>query len=284
MNYARISLFNGGGVRGMSMKQVIVTGGSSGIGKALVDQLLSEGSAVYSLSRSLLPREDFAQGGTLTQLACDITDGESLDRAFDQIMDMTDSLDLLFSNAGFGISGAIADTPKAAVIRQFDVNVFSAVEVIRRAIPLLEKKQGRIILTSSVAAGVALPFQSFYSATKASLNMLALALSNELSPFGIKTIAVMPGDVATPFTEHREKEDYAIRKYSRRSMQSVARMENDERGGTPPAVIARKIIAISRKRRPKPLYGLGFFYRLTLLLFKLLPVRLTNRIIGRMYG
>jgi len=266
------------------LEKVLVTGGSSGIGKALVDRLLGGGSEVFSLSRTLLPREEFCEKGRLHQLACDITDEASLNRAFEALSQKTDSLDAVFSNAGFGIAGAIADTSKSEVMRQFDLNLFSSIEVIRRSIPLLSKNKGRIILTSSVAAVVSLPYQSFYSATKASLNMLALALNTELKSFGIKAVAVMPGDVATSFPDRRVKDACPVTAYGERCEQSVARMEADERQGADPAVIADKMVRIAWKKNPKPLYGLGFFYRLVLILFKLLPVRLTNWVAARIYG
>ncbi len=266
------------------LEKVLVTGGSSGIGKAIVDRLLCEGSEVISLSRTLLPRESYRAGGILHQISCDITDEFSLARAFEAVALRTDVLDAVFSNAGFGIAGAIADTPKSEVVRQFDLNFFSSAEVVRRCIPFLRANKGRIVLTSSVAAVVSLPYQSFYSATKASLNMLALALNSELRAFGIKAIAVMPGDVATSFPDNRVKDSCPVTAYGERCEQSVARMEGDERGGTQPAVIASRIVRIVKKKFPKPLYGLGFYYRLVLLLFKLLPVRFTHWLIGRIYG
>lgn len=267
-----------------SYKKVLVTGGSSGIGKALVDQLLDQGCQVFSLSRTLGEDQVYSKKGLLHPIACDITDKEALDRAFEAIYRETDSLDLVFSNAGFGISGALVDTPKDQVVRQFDVNLFSAVDLIQRSLPLLEKAGGRIILTSSVAAVVSLPFQSFYSASKASLNMLALALNTELKPFGIRTVAVMPGDVSSSFTDNRQKDVCPASPYGQRCQASVARMEEDERQGTSPQLTARRIIRIASKSAPKALYGLGFSYRLVLLVFKVFPVRFTNWIVGLLYG
>lgn len=266
------------------IEKALVTGGSSGIGKALVDLLLSRGCQVFSLSRTLHPDEVFSSAGRLHQISCDITDQASLERAFSEISTHTDSLDAVFSNAGYGIAGAIADTPKEQVLRQFDVNVFSGIEVIRKSLPYLEKTRGRILLTSSVAAIVSLPFQSFYSCSKACLNMLSLALNSELKPFGIRTVALMPGDVSTAFTDKRVKDACPVTAYGERCGQSVARMERDEKKGARPALIARKILRIAGKKSPKPYYGLGFYYRFVLLVFKLLPVRLSNWIVGRIYG
>ena len=134
------------------IKKAVVTGGSSGIGKELVNLLLQDGCEVFSLSRTVHPRESFNNQGTLHQIACDITDEKSLNNAFSQIGELTDSFDVLFSNAGFGISGPISDTPKEQVVRMFDVHVFAAMETVRRSIPCLARSKGRIVLTSSISA------------------------------------------------------------------------------------------------------------------------------------
>ncbi len=266
------------------IKKAVVTGGSSGIGKELVNLLLQDGCEVFSLSRTVHPRESFNNQGTLHQIACDITDEKSLNNAFLQIGELTDSFDVLFSNAGFGISGPISDTPKEQVVRMFDVHVFAAMETVRRSIPFLARSKGRIILTSSIAAVVSLPYQSFYSAVKSSLNMLALALNTELKHDGIRAVAIMPGDTATAFTAMREKVTCESIHVSERYHRSIARMERDEQTGASAETVARKILRIVRKRAPKPLYGIGFFYRLVLVLFKILPVRLTNWATGLLYG
>ncbi len=264
--------------------RAVVTGGSSGIGMEIVNRLLHEGCEVFSLSRTVLARDCFDRNGTLHQIPCDITDEKSLEDAFHQIEEMTDSFDVLFSNAGFGIAGPISDTPKDQVVRMFDVNVFSAVEVIRKSVPYLMKSKGRIIFTSSVAAVVSLPYQSFYSATKSSLNMLALALNTELKSFGVRAVAIMPGDAATCFTANREKSACEAPLLADRCQRSIAKMEHDEQTGVPPEMIAKRFVQIAKKRAPKPLYGIGFFYRFVLLLFKILPVRLANWAVSLLYG
>ena len=262
------------------IRKAVVTGGSSGIGKALVDTLLREGCEVFSLSRTIRSRDFFVQMGELHQIACDITDGRAVENAFSQIAEQTDFFDVLFSNAGYGISGSVVDTPKEQIARQFDVNVFAAVEVIQQSIPFLARGKGRIVLTSSVAAVVSLPYQSFYSATKASLNMLALALNTELKPYG--TAPLLSARRAD--TPREQGKTRVKRLLTDRCQRSVARMEHDERTGVSPALIAERFVRIAKKNAPKPLYGIGLFYRLVLLLFKILPVRFANWVVGRMYG
>ena len=94
----------------------------------------------------------------------------------------------------------------------------------------------------------------------------------------------MPGDVSSNFTDHRDKEVCPVTHYGKRCESSIARMEKDEREGTAPKVIAGGFIRIAKKNHPKPLYGLGLFYKCVLLLYKILPVRLMNKLIALLYG
>lgn len=262
----------------------IVTGGSSGIGRCLVKQLAEQGYEVISLARRALPDDSFGAPGRVWQIRCDLTDDGQVARAFEAIGARISEAALLFSNAGFGISGPIEDTPIEQVRRQMEVNFTAAVHVIQRAIPLLAAHgDGRIVITSSVAAPIALPYQAFYSCSKAALNTLALALDSELRSQGIRALAVMPGDCATPFTEHRIKNEGDAARYAG-CARSVRRMEQDEVGGPSPEVIAAALIRLAHKRHPKPLYGIGAGYRTLLVLNKLLPCRVANAIVRRLYG
>lgn len=267
-----------------NIQRALVTGGSSGIGRSIVQHLLDDGCEVFSLSRTVLPPETFRHAERLHQIACDLTQDEAVARAFQAVSAETDHLDAVFSNAGFGISGEISRTDRAHVRRQFDLNVVSACDVVRRAVPLLKPVGGRIIFTSSVAGVIIIPYQAFYSATKACLNAFAVALNNELKSTGIRAIAVMPGDTATGFTDGRIKIEDPDTPEGRCCIESVKKMEHDERTGTDPDIIARRIVRIARKPRPKALYGIGALYRIALVLYKVLPVRLTEWIIGKVYG
>lgn len=273
------------GERMLKFKKAIVTGGSSGIGHALVNILLNAGVEVVSLARSRADFSGHLHADNLWQISCDICDEANLEAAFQEISDKWDYCDVLFSNAGFGISGTVASTEKEQIIKQFDVNFFSAVTVIQNCLPLLRKApHPRIVLTSSVAGEISIPYQTFYSASKASLNFLALALNTELKSDEIKTIAVMPGDCQTQFTERREKNPETWACYARSEERSISKMEEDERNGYPPEFVARSLYRYARKERPKALYGVGFTYRSLLLAYKLLPLRLSSWVVSKMYG
>lgn len=261
------------------MRRIIaVTGGSSGIGRAIASLFARKGCTVYELSRS---GSDF---DGVTHITADVTDEQALAAAFARIDAEHGCIDLLVNCAGFGISGAIEFTDMTDAQRQMDVNFFGTVRSIQQALPYLRKsKRAGIINISSMGGPLALPFQAFYSCSKAAINALTLALANELRSFGIAVCAVMPGDVATGFTDAREKSQKGSELYGSTIEKSVSTMEKDERGGMSPDRIAKKVWSLSKKRHPKPLSTVGLQYKLFAFLNKVLPTSLVNRIVGLMY-
>jgi len=255
----------------------VVTGGSSGIGLSTAHLLAQNGYTVYELSRS-------GKGSPVFwHLTADVTDEASLKAAMDKVYEKEGRIDLLVNCAGFGISGAAEFTAPADAQRLFDVNFFGVLRATQAALPYLRESKGCIVNVSSVAAVAAIPFQAFYSAVKAALNSLTLALRNELAPFGIRICAVMPGDVRTGFTAARQKSLAGEDLYGDVITRAVAAMERDEQNGLHPRAVAQKILRAARSRHPRPFYIVGGKYRLFGVLLKLLPQRLSTWIIGRMY-
>lgn len=260
-------------------KIAIVTGGTSGIGKATAEALIKNGFTVYEFSR----RENGAEG--INHLSVDITDENAVCSAVKYVFDKEKRIDLLVNNAGFGISGAIEFTDTDAAKRLFDVNFFGTVNVSREVIPIMRsRKCGRIINVSSVAAPIAIPFQAFYSATKAAVNKYTLALANELRPYGVTVCAVQPGDIKTGFTGAREKVIEGDGIYGGRIGRSVAQMEKDEQNGMAPETIGNFIAKIALKKKIKPIYTVGFSYKLICTLSKAMPDSLQNYIVGKIYA
>lgn len=260
------------------MRTLLITGGSSGIGLATVQLFVSKGWIVFELSRSGV------SSTSVTHIHCDVTDESSVQNAVAQVMQHTDTIDVVISNAGFGISGPIEFTSIEEAQKQFDVNLFGAVRLTKVVLPILRNQgYGRIIYTSSVAADLSIPYQSFYSASKSALNAIALALANEVRSFGIQVGVLMPGDVATGFTDAREKSVAGMEIYS--ALQSaVAAMEKDERGGMAPRDMAKCLYRMSICRNLRPLYIGGGVYKVFCLLNRLLPKRLVNWIVGKLYS
>lgn len=256
---------------------VLISGGSAGIGRATSERYAKAGYQVYELSRT-----DRHVPGVI-HLEADICSREEVERAVARVREEAGKVDILIANAGFGISGSFEETAEEDFVRQFDVNVFGTVRLIQLVLPLMRaQKGGRILITSSLAAEAAIPFQAFYSATKAALNSFCLSLNNELRPFGISVCALMPGDLATAFTDYRVKTPSAV--YTR-LCNSVSRMEKDEREGRSPDTAARKLFLLgTQKRAPRPLQSLGLKYSAASLLLRVLPRRWSNWLIGKVYA
>lgn len=259
------------------MKTVVITGGSSGIGKATVELFADQGWQVFEWSRSGKSTDK------VTHISCDVTQPEQTRAAAKQVLEQAGQIDVLISNAGFGISGAIEFTTTEDAHRQMEVNFFGALNSVQAVLPSMrERKSGRIIFTSSVAAVLSIPYQSFYSASKAAINALALALQNEVREFGIKVSVLMPGDVSTGFTAARKKSEDGMDAYGN-IRKAVAAMEKDEQGGMSPRQMAKDLYRIATRRCPAPQYIGGGQYKLFCLLDRILPKRFVNWVVGKLY-
>ncbi|MGN0824586.1 MAG: SDR family oxidoreductase, partial [Candidatus Coproplasma sp.] len=236
-----------------SGKVALVTGGSSGIGKAVCEKLAKEGYTVYEFSR----REREKQPD-IRHISCDVTDENAVKSSVKQIISECGRIDLLVNNAGSGISGAVEFTELDEAKRLFNVNFFGNVALTSAVVPYMRKAGcGKIINISSVAGDLSIPYQSFYSAGKAAINSLTLALRNELKDFNINVCALMPGDVHTGFTEVRKKSVVGDDVYGGKINHAVAAMERDELNGMKPETLAKKVLKLAKKKRVKPFYTCG---------------------------
>ena len=263
----------------MGKRVAIVTGGSSGIGRACAMSLAKAGCTVYEFSRRDVPAEGVIHVG------CDITDEAQVRSAVERVISEAGRIDILVNNAGFGISGAIEATDPADSHRQLEVNLFGMDRIARAVLPHMRAAgSGRIVCTSSIAGIVAIPFQAWYSVSKAAINSYVLALRNEVRPYGISVCAVMPGDIATGFTDARAKSDAADAAYGGRIARSVAVMEHDERTGMDPSRAGAFIAKVALRKSSRPLVALGGAYKAVALLEKLLPARFVNWLVYLIYA
>ena len=253
-------------------KVAIVTGGTSGIGLAAVKALRERGCTVYALSRH-------------GDIPCDVSEEKSARAAVQAVLGKEGRVDILVNCAGFGISGAAELTPLETAKRQLDVNLYGTANMVNAVIPAMRQQGGgRIVNTGSVAGFVPIPFQTWYSASKAAVQSYTMAMGNELRPFGITLTAVLPGDTKTGFTAARNKIDDPEDLYQGRIARSVARMEHDEQNGVPAQKVGDLIARVALKKRVKPLYIPGFSYNLVNVLIRILPSGLANRLIGLLYA
>ena len=264
----------------MEQKICVITGGTSGIGFCTALEMKAKGYEFFEISRR---REGAAEG--INHIAADITDEKRINEAVSYIIDRAGRIDVLINNAGFGISGAVEFTETADARKQLDVNFFGMVNMNKAVIPFMRRQGfGRIVNISSVAAPIAIPFQAYYSAAKAAINSYTMALINEVKPYGISVCAVQPGDICTGFTGARKKSCAGDEIYSGRISRIVAVMEHDEQNGMKPEKAAHLIATVASAQKVRPVYTIGFKYRLFCVLVKILPAGLVSYIVGRIYG
>lgn len=257
---------------------VVISGASGGIGLAAANLFYEKGYTVYGLNRTTCDSDK------IHYIVTDVTLPQSVENALTEIWTKEQRIDVLVNNAGFGIAGSIEFTRLEEAKKQLDVNFFGTFNCIKAVLPYMRaQKNGCILNVSSVAAVLSIPFQGFYSVSKASVNSLTLALANEVRSCGIRVSALMPGDVRTGFTAVREKNMDGSQIYPAME-HSIATMEHDEQNGMKPEYIAKLIYKIVCKKRPKPLYTSGIQYQLFVVIAKILPVRLVNGLVGLIYA
>ena len=258
---------------GDDIMNVVITGASSGIGRACAEKFAENGCTVYSLSR----RECDIKG--VTSIKCDITDSQQIKSAISQI----DKIDILINNAGFGISGAVEFTDTAEMKAQFELNFFAQIEVTKAALPKLKESRGKILFISSAASVFFIPFQAFYSASKSAVESVAFAMRNELKMFGVSVGCVRLGDIKTGFTGAREKSFKGDDVYNGLISRSVSVMENDETNGMDPKDIAAVIFKICAHKKLPPVSVAGLQYKFLCSLQKILPASAVNELVGKLY-
>ena len=260
-------------------KIAVVTGGSGGIGRCTAAALHASGCTVYELSRRNIPAEG------ITHISADITNEGEVRAAIDMIKQREGRIDILVNNAGFGISGAAELTESRDSHAQLELNLFGMDNVTRAVLPVMRAQGGgRIVCMSSIAGILPIPFQLWYSVSKAAVAAYVLALQNEVRPFGITLCAIMPGDISSGFTDARRKSGAGDDVYAGRIERSVAVMEHDERTGMTAEYAGGFVARYALKKSSRPLVAMGFAYKGAAMLAKLLPRRASNWIVGKMYA
>jgi len=262
-------------------KVLVVTGASSGIGKEIAKFFHELGFIVYGISRNI-PTEKLPYH----YIACDVTKEDLISSAILQIEQAESKIDILINCAGMGVSGAIEYTTYEEVKRIFEVNVYGVFLFSKAALPLLRKSdQAKIINIGSVAGDLMIPFQAFYSMTKASVHAFSEALRMELRPFKIDVSCVLPGDTKTGFTKNREQPLVMENDvYKDRIKRSIARMEKDEQNGKSPMTVVKVVNKLIKRKSMPVKVTVGFEYKLFIFLKRILPKRFENWILYVMYG
>ncbi|MDT8718709.1 SDR family oxidoreductase [Clostridium sp. 19966] len=267
-------------------KVVLITGASSGIGRATALYLADKGIKVYGTSRSGRG-DDELKSKDISMVAMDVTDDNSVKKAVREISEKAGTIDVLINNAGSGISGPLEETSMDEFKNLFEINFFGTVRVIDNILPIMrERRSGIIINTSSIGGIIGLPYQGVYSSTKFAIEGYTEALSKELNEFGIKVCMIQPGDFCTGFTKNRifTKATDKNSPYYKSFAKTLVTFEHDENNGCNPEKIGKLIFNIIKSKHIKERYIVGYFFqKLSVMLKRILPGRIFEKIIISYY-
>jgi len=249
---------------------VLITGASSGIGAAAAALLAARGFRVFGASRNVdAARQRISRAEWLSM---DVTDEASVDAGVKEVVARAGQVDALVCCAGFGIFGSIEETSVERTKAQFETNFFGTLIPIRVVLPAMrERRGGRILVVGSLSGRAPIPFQAHYSASKAAVDNLVLALRNEVHPYGIFATLIEPGDIRTEFNDRTDWGDVSSSAYAERirSCEEVIRKSLPLAPG--PEVVAATILAALTARRPRVRYTVGPDARLVPFARRLLP-------------
>ena len=273
-------------------KSVLLTGGSSGIGRVTASLLAQAGFTVYSASRNpdAGTTVDFAMSdnaptpsGTIIPVKLDVRDINVIAITIDELLSKAD-IGIVIHCAGVGIATPAEDYKTDAIENLMDTNLFGVMKVNSRVLPHFRKRGGGLcIIVSSVASLFPIPFQSHYCASKSALDSYASTLRMEVSDYNIKVSLVLPGDTNTGFTSARKYEIEEDSPYYDVCFKAVKKMENDELSGKPARSVSSVILKICKRNNPPQRVIVGLDYKLLAFMKKLLSERLISYILKRMY-
>jgi len=260
---------------------VLVTGGTSGIGRAVVEALAAKGCTVLTTSRDperLAPEQRVAG---VRYLRLDLSDPDGPDALAEELGEV----DVLINNAGESQSGPFEELPSAAIDRLFQTNVFGPVRLSQLVLPGMRRRgRGRIIMVGSMLASFPLAHRSSYAASKAALAGFATAARQELSPFGVWISVVEPGSIATGIGLRRTKYLDEGSVYATDVSTMLEHLDRNERDGIAPETVAATIVDAIVSPRPREFYAVGSRAPLPFLLKRVLPRGLMSKIVAAQHG
>ena len=269
------------------MPVALITGCSSGIGRALADAFKGAGYEVWASARKA---EDVAalNAAGFTAVQLDVNDNAALEQLAERINQQHGGLDVLINNAGYGAMGPLLDGGVAAMQRQFETNVFSIVGVTRALFPVLRRAKGLVVNVGSVSGVLVTPFAGAYCASKAAVHALSDALRMELAPFGIRVMEVQPGAIQSSFAKNAGHEaEQLINEQSpwfplREGIRARAKASQDK--PTPASEFAAELFKAVQQSKPPRLIRIGNGSRALPLLATLLPKGLLESTLMKRFG
>lgn len=263
-------------------KVVLITGGSSGIGKSVGEFLTQKGFKVYGTSRN---PENYSDS-KFKILRLIVNDNSTIKHTVDEIIKIEGKLDILINNAGAGITGPIEEIPEEEMKANFDTNFFGPINVIKAVLPQMRIQQsGLIINVTSIAGYMGLPYRGIYSASKGALELITEAFRMELKDFNIEMTNVAPGDFATNIAAGRYhaplKNDSP---YKKPYGDTLELMNEHVDSGSNPNMMAEAIYKIITTKSPKVHYKVGeFMQKFSIVLKRILPDKVYEKLLMNHY-
>lgn len=263
------------------MKVIFITGISSGLGLAIAKKTAGKDFVVYG---SVRKETEHING--INYINMDITNGQMIKNAVNEIIKKEGRIDILINNAGYGVAGPLEFTGYEDAEQQMNVNFLGTFKVIKEVLPFMRKQNdGLIICISSIGGLIGLPFQGLYSASKFAIEGFCQSLRLELKPHNIDVVVINPGDFSTKFTSNRKIADYksATEAYPAFA-KSIKSIENDEHNGLNPEILAEKIEKILRKNRKKFRYIIASpLQKASVFVKNILSEKTFSKILGKYY-
>ena len=247
-------------------KTILVTGASSGIGRAIATLLAERGHSVFGTSR-----KPSAGEGNIQMLQLDVTSGESVAQCIAEVVKRAGRIDGLVNNAGFGIMGAIEETPIEDAKAQFETNFFGAVRMVKAVLPVMRQQGGGwIINISSLAGRLPAPLGAFYSASKAALRNYSETLRYEVANFGIRVSIIEPGYISTNIMDGM-KIVPETKEYAPVRQRLIEQNRKAIKSGADPIVVARRVLKIINSNSPRFAHVVPFSAHILALLRAIAP-------------
>ncbi|RMQ44485.1 Oxidoreductase, short chain dehydrogenase/reductase family [Pseudomonas cichorii] len=269
------------------MPTALITGCSSGIGRALADAFKNAGYQVWATARKAEDVASLSAAG-FSAVQLDVNDSAALQRLATDLEQQGVGLDVLINNAGYGAMGPLLDGGVEAMQRQFETNVFSVVGVTRALFPALRRNKGLVVNIGSVSGVLVTPFAGAYCASKAAVHALSDAMRLELAPFSIQVMEVQPGAIASSFAKNATHEaEQLISEQSpwwpiREGIRARAKASQDN--PTPATDFARDLLKAIQQANPPRLLRLGNGSRVLPLMSWLLPKGLLDSGLRKRFG
>lgn len=265
---------------GHSGKTAIVTGASSGIGRASAEALAQAGYAVFGTSR----RAGVDSAGGMTMLACDVTDDASVADLVSSVLARTGRIDLLVNNAGIGMLGGAEESSVAQVQALFDVNLFGVVRMTNAVLPSMRRqKNGRIINMGSILGVIPAPYSAHYSAVKHALEGYSESLDHEVRAFNIRVSVIEPAFVRTVFDQNGIEPDLPLVVYDRARAGFKALLGDVMPKADLPEVVAEVVLKAATEARPRRRYTAGKAARQVSMLRRFAPAEIFDKSLRKQF-